>query len=79
MDQEEETARLEQLLLYRLNQLMAANQGEVLRTDFTARVEGGLLTVTLLAECQEEIGRTVERPGKTGRVEGNNPAPMADQ
>lgn len=79
VDQEEETARLEQLLLYRLNQLMAANQGEVLRTDFTARVEGGLLTVTLLAECQEEIGRTVERPGKTGRVEGNNPAPMADQ
>ena len=28
------------------------------------------LTVTLLAECREEIGRTVEREGEVGRIYG---------
>ena len=70
LDPDGEAARLEGVLLSRLDGLMSARQGEVLRTDFTARVEGGRLTVTLLAECREEIGRTVERKGDAGRVYG---------
>ena len=61
---------LEAALLARLEALMEANHGEILRTDFVLREEGGRLTVTLLAECREEIGRTVERPGETGRRPG---------
>ena len=59
--------RLEQVLLARLEALMDANEGQVLRTDVVAQVEGGVLTVILLAECEEEIGRTVKLPGETGR------------
>ena len=70
VDREEAEARLERVLLFRLEKLMEAGRGEVLRTDFAAREEGGRLTVTLLAECREEIGRTVERPGETGRRPG---------
>ena len=70
IDQDEAAAQLEQLLLTRLAAQMEASQGEVLRTDFVTRVDGGRLTVTLLAECREEIGRTVERDGKVGRIYG---------
>ena len=70
VDREAAEARLEQALLFRLEQLMRDSRGEVLRTDFSVREEGGRLTVTLLAECREEIGRTVERPGETGRRPG---------
>ena len=59
--------RLEQVLTARLAALMDANEGTVLRTDVVERVTDGVLTVTLLAECEEEIGRTVKRPGETGR------------
>lgn len=72
LDAEDAAAELEQALLFRLEQLMEANEGTVLRTDVVRRVEGGLLTVTLLAECEEQIGKTVERPGETGRIPGNN-------
>ena len=65
---EEAEERLKQLLLQRLDDLMDANDGNVLRSDFVTRMADGLLTVTLLAECEEEIGRTVELPGETGRV-----------
>lgn len=75
IDQEQEEARLKELLLARLERLMAANDGEALHTDFVTRVDDGLLTVTLLAECQEEIGRVVERPGETGHIYSNDPAP----
>lgn len=70
VDQEAEAARLEQVLLTRLEGLMEARQGEVLHTDLTVRTDGGRLTVTLLAECREEIGRTVEREGTVGRIPG---------
>ena len=70
VDGEEAAQRLEQVLSSRLEKLMEANSGEVLRTDFVSREENGRLTVTLLAECREEIGRTVERPGETGRRPG---------
>ena len=52
--------------MVRLEELMAARQGEVLHTDVVTRIDGGRLTVTLLAECREEIGRTVEREGQVG-------------
>lgn len=72
LDTELAAARLEQLLLDRLSALMDARAGEVLHTDVVIRMEGGLLTVTLLAECEEEIGRTVKLPGETGRILGSN-------
>lgn len=67
LDTEDASQRLEQVLRLRLERLMEANEGKVLRTDVVSRVDGGLLTVTLLAECEEQIGKTVERPGETGR------------
>lgn len=37
-----------------------AEQGEVLKTDWSVQEQNGLLVVTLLAECEQEIGITVE-------------------
>ncbi len=70
VDREEAALRLEQALSARLQRLMEANRGEVLHTDLVTREEGGRLTVTLLAECREEIGRTVKREGDVGRIPG---------
>ena len=68
LDVEAAGERLKEVLEQRLSGLMDANDGTVLRTDFVTRMAGDVLTVTLLAECEEEIGRTVELPGETGRV-----------
>ena len=68
IDREGAAAQLEEALLARLDQLMEANGGQVLQTGFSLREEGGRLTVTLLAECREEIGRVVERGGKIGHI-----------
>lgn len=68
IDREGAAAQLQEVLLFRLNRQMEANGGEVLSTGFDLREEGGRLTVTLLAECREDIGRTVERDGDVGRV-----------
>ena len=68
---EDAEQRLTQILEQRLTSLMDANEGKVLRTDLVTRITDGTLTVTLLAECEEEIGRTVELPGETGRVQAN--------
>lgn len=68
VDAEEAELRLREVLAHRLEELMEANSGQVLRRDFVAKEEGGRLTVTLLAECREEIGRAVERDGDVGRV-----------
>lgn len=65
---EEAEERLKQVLQKRLSDLMDANDGIVLRSDVVTRITGDVLTVSLLAECEEEIGRTVELPGETGRV-----------
>ena len=73
-DREEAALRLEQVLTDRLARLMEANKGEVLRTDFVTKEEGGRLTVTLLAECREEIGRTVEREGQVGHIRSAEPS-----
>ena len=37
------------------------DEGEVLKTDYKAEIQDGILSVTLLAECTEQIGRVVER------------------
>ena len=73
LDREEAAARLEEILLTRLGSLMEERRGEVLQTDFVVREDNGRLTVTLLAECREQIGRTVKREGETGRVYGTPP------
>lgn len=78
LDREEAALRLEQVLSVRLEELMAANHGQVLRTDLVTREEDGRLTVTLLAECREEIGRTVKRQGEIGRVYGTLPEEAKD-
>ena len=70
--------RLELILRERLAAIMARRKGTVLRTDVVCRVEGGRLTVTLLAECREQIGKTVERPGETGRIPGINAGEPAE-
>lgn len=74
VDAQAARAMLEDMLNVRLERYLAESQGTALRTDFTAREEGGLLIVTMLAECQEQIGKTVEREGKTGRVYGQDAA-----
>lgn len=67
-------AMLESELRERLEKLLAAHEGTLLRLDFTAREAEGVFTVTMLAECEEEIARTVERAGETGRIYGENPS-----
>ena len=70
IDREGAQEQLTEALLARLDELMEAGGGQVLRTDFALREEDGRLTVTLLAECREDIGRTVKREGSVGRVPG---------
>lgn len=53
----------------RLGEVIGAD-GQVLSTQYSARVHSGMLEVTLTAECREEIGTEV--PG--GReIPGENP------
>lgn len=78
LNTEDAARELELILRDRLAALMAEREGEVLRTDVVCRVEGGRLTVTLLAESREQIGKTVERPGETGRIPGTNAEPSAN-
>lgn len=53
----------------RLAELMEAHEGEVVQTEFVAARRDGLLTVTALAECREEIGETVPFQGLVGHDE----------
>lgn len=69
VDLQQGEALLKELLLQRLEGLLAEGDGEILHQDFVTRVEGDTLVVSLAAECREQIGRTVERPGTTGHVE----------
>lgn len=55
---EEAVETLKAQLLRQLSTL--ASEDEVQRTDFQVKEEKGLLTVTLLAECVQQIGMTVE-------------------
>ena len=67
LDAEAARTLLEERLLERLDGLVGED-GEVLRTDFTVREENGILVVTLLAECREQIGRVVDFEGQVGHI-----------
>ncbi len=60
IDAEGATALLETGLRERLDALV--EDGQVVSCEVSRVEEGGLLTVRLLAECREEIGKTVEWP-----------------
>ena len=48
---------------------LAAWDRSLLAHHSLVALEGDTLVVTLAAECREQIGRTVERPGETGHTE----------
>ena len=54
-------AALEQALLQRLRQEIGAD-GTILAYETSAQTVGGVLTVTLTAECEQEIGRAQATP-----------------
>lgn len=60
-------ALLRRRLEKRLTELIADGEGTVVSTQFTAVRRDGLLTVTLTAECSEQIGRTLEFEGRSGQ------------
>lgn len=70
LNQNEAIGLLEDSLRRELDDILQQTGGECLRTDYTAAVEDGMLTVTLLAECYEQIGKTVEREGEVGFIPG---------
>ena len=63
-------ALLEEELLRALRE--SVGDGEILQTSFAAAEEDGLLTVTLQAECTEEIGRFVPRENLTQEIEADS-------
>lgn len=58
IDQEQGEILLKAQLQKRLDALV--DRGEILKTDYQCQCRDGLLTVTLLAECKQEIGEIVE-------------------
>lgn len=70
LDRDGAVALLERDLRAGLDELLAQTEGRCLAVQYAAAVEGGCLTVTLTAECTEQIAKTVEREGKTGYVRG---------
>ena len=62
VDQSAAQALLEQRLLDEIGTLIGTD-GEMLGYETTARVTGGVLTVTVEAACREQIGRTVPSRG----------------
>lgn len=57
-------------------QLEADEGGEVLNTQYSTAVQNGVLTVTLTAECQEQIGKVMPFDGEIGR---DRPAPVTPE
>ena len=70
LDRDAAIAHLEDGLRRELDEILQETDGECIRVDYTAAQEDGLLTVTLLAECVEQIGKTVLLEGETGYVPG---------
>ena len=64
-------------LLKRLDEELTQREGEVLDTDFTAVRSEGMLTVTLVAECKEQIGKSVEFEGELGRHQPGQTTPAS--
>lgn len=61
LDRDAAQAMLEETLLLRLEALLGENGVEVSH-HFSALEEDGVLTVTLTAECEEELGRFIPAP-----------------
>jgi len=70
LDRDAAIAHLEDGLRRELDEILQETDGECIRVDYTAVQEDGLLTVTLLAECVEQIGKTVLLEGETGYIPG---------
>lgn len=70
LDRDGAAALLERDLRRELEEILKQTDGTCLQSGCTTAVEGDFLTVTLLAECTEQIAKTVERQGKTGYVRG---------
>ena len=51
----------------RLHALVADHDGQVVHTAFSSAQSDGMLKVTLVAECSEQIGKSVEFDGEIGR------------
>ena len=68
LDRDAAAALLERDLRGELDEILKQTDGACFRSDCAAAVEGDVLVVTLLAECSEQIAKTVEREGKTGYV-----------
>ena len=58
MDPARAEAMLKEELMENLEGIM--KEGEVLTAEYETERQGDVLTVTLLAQCSEEIGRTVK-------------------
>ncbi len=54
----------------RLKKRLLEGEGTVTEQKFSSVEENGLLCVTLTAECQEQIGKTMEFEGRVGRSQG---------
>lgn len=74
LDRDEAISLAEDSLRRELDGILQTTDGECIRVDYAAAVEGDFLTVTLLAECYEQIGRTVEREGEVGFIPGTGGA-----
>lgn len=70
LDRDEAASLLEDSLRRELDDILQTTDGECVRIDYTAAVEGDFLIVTLLAECYEQIGKTVDREGEVGFIPG---------
>lgn len=68
---------VEEQLSRRLTQLLG-DEGEAVSSSFTARVSGGILYVTLRAECLEQIGREAAFPGTVGELFSAGPPQEAN-
>lgn len=70
LDRDAAITLLQDGLRRELDEILQETDGTCVRVDYTAGVDGELLTVTLLAECVEQIGKTVLREGDTGFFPG---------
>lgn len=68
LDRDMAIDHLEDGLRRELDEILQETDGECVRLDYIAAVDGDLLTVTMLAECVEQIGVSVEREGETGFI-----------
>lgn len=70
LDPDSAAALLERDLRSELEEILQQTDGSCLRSHCTTGSDGEILTVTLLAECTEQIAQTVDREGTTGYVRG---------